>query len=340
MKLIITEAHYKLLLENLIDEVAPSKHSDIRLLNRLVESNTLEVGYSKGGGNYITVGTIDANEIIKKNYNEIISELEEYNMPINQSYGIMIDNLSINLKKSIDKINFTEESLTKIFKEYPEIREEIKYEQKIKRRSLNSSEINDLIKNNVDDFNSVINEEVLSNNMLLVLDRENTSYGNQIFLIIRSNEIPTIFFGISYIIKNNPNKFLKVDNYYNSFENFIENNTVYKTGKITTNTIFSKDIIFNDKLKDKIENNKKTGQGSVFLKDLANIISITKKNIINYLNTNSIKDGEIVTLKVKVDKIGYNLVAHKEENEMTIVFKKGRREGTYFIIDVFVGNNS
>lgn len=346
MKLIITEAHYKFLLENLIDEAVPSEHFYERQLGRFVNKDEFNVGYDEGDFNYITVGTVKKDMIIKKDYSRLIEKFENYDLPDEKSYGIKIENLRIPIKDieiSQSYIRYFKENIADIDFEY-NIREQMKNElndrfnipldkikldeEKVKRRIENElkREIKNFLYSKAND------------GRLVIVDYQSKSYGNQTYLVIRNNVMITIFLGISTAFRN-PQKKLDVDYYFDSIESFEANYQNTLNEEYSNEGITEDDIVFNNTLfKKLIDVHTKIGQGSIFSIPISEVEKKTKEAIINYLQDNEVNGSKV--LEVTIPNIGYDLVVPKENlNNYSIdyiktVYKKERDASTGEIMKI------
>ncbi len=364
MKIIITESHYRQILESLIDEAVPSTHLSEREFGRILNVNKLVIGYDAGRFNFIEVGTVKKELVINYDYSDAIKILKNYQLPYNTSYGIKLEDLNENLEKSINEIEIYDYYRGDFKEDFADM---IRQRSKLLDRKLENKEIDSLIKRE------------LANKKLLILGEG--SNGNQLYLVIRNNVLTTMFFGIDNVVNKNPKERLRVDYYYDSIEGFISANENFKTGNSQNpNSVSELDILFPNKLMDKLaEVHTEIGQGSVFAKDLRTIKSITKKAIVDYLQNNNISG--VAKFEINVDGIGYDLVKSKENlknynvldiktvykkekdertggqtsipvkaaivrnplsnfktDKMTIIFTKGRDEGKYFVITVYPGS--
>ncbi len=227
MKIIITESHYRQILESLIDEAVPSEHFYDRQLGRFLSKDNFNVGYDEGDYNYVTVGTVKREDLIKKDYNFIVEKFKRYDLPEDKSYGVKIENLRIPMRDidiSEDYIQYFKENIADVDLEY-NIRKQMKNElSKNLRMPLDKVKLND------DRVNERVNNELkrqikdflyskVNSGRLLIVDYKSKSYGNQTFLVIRNNVMVTIFLGIGYTFRN-PEKKLEVDYYFDSIEAF------------------------------------------------------------------------------------------------------------------------
>ena len=76
MKIIITESHYRQILESLIDEAVPSEHLSEREFGRILNVNKLVIGYDAGRFNFIEVGTVKKELVINYDYSDAIKILK------------------------------------------------------------------------------------------------------------------------------------------------------------------------------------------------------------------------------------------------------------------------
>jgi hypothetical protein len=234
LKLIITEAHYKLLLESLIDEARPSEHFDERQLDRFINREFLEVGYDEGGFNYIEVGIVNKDSVLNVDYSKFVDKFRNYDLPEGQDFGIKIENLRIPVKEIEISRNYIEYFKNNMI-DSDEIEKDIRMEMKRElsrnlRIPFDKVKLNDDVVNKR--LNSVIKREIynflyskVNRRELLVVDKFSKSYGNQTYLIIRNNVMVTIFLGIANAFRN-PKAKLRVDHYFENVEAF-EN--YYKT---------------------------------------------------------------------------------------------------------------
>ncbi len=221
MELIITESHFRQIVENLLNELAkPSVHFLERALDRIQIKENLTVGYDEGRANFIKVGTIKKNSLIEINYNELIENFKLYDFTnpeiidpsnpkkliTNETYGIKLEDLRDNFENSIDELQISNSYRNRFKNEYAE---DIRDRQNILRRTLTNNEIDVWIKRE------------LKNETLLIIDSESKSNGNQIYLILKENNLVTLFFGISYSMEGNEKEKLKVDKYFSSISKFI-----------------------------------------------------------------------------------------------------------------------
>jgi hypothetical protein len=230
LKLLITEAHYKLILENLIDEAVPSEHFYERQLGRFVDKDEFNIGYDEGEYNYITVGTVKKDMMVKKDYSRLIEKFRDYDLPETKSYGIKIENLRIPVKDiEITKsyMNYYKKDIADLDFEY-NIREQMKNELSerfripLEKIKLDEEIVKRRIENELRKEIKNFLYSKASDGKLLIVDYQSKSFGNQTYLVIRNNVMVTIFLGIAYSFRN-PMKKLDVDYYFDSIESFEAN---------------------------------------------------------------------------------------------------------------------